>query len=224
MGEIKKIIIIGTGGHSKVVLSEILQSPSYKALGFVDNFQPQGTIIDKDNNLEVLSSIENMNSVIDDDTYGIVAIGSNFLRRKVVDEVESINKNFKWATVISTNAIIDNNANINEGSIIVAGSIINTGTNIKKHCIINTNTSIDHDNIFNEFSSTGPSVTTGGSVSIGALTHIGINSAISNNVSIGTNTVIGGKSFVNKNCDDDSVYYGVPIKKIKNRKEDESYL
>ena len=59
---------------------------------------------------------------------------------------------------------------------------------------------------------------------LGELTHIGINSAITNNINIGTNTVIGGKSFVNKNCDDNSVYYGVPIKKIKNRKEDESYL
>ena len=88
MEEIKKIVIIGTGGHSKVVLSEILQAASYKVLGFIDNFQPQGTIIDKDNNLEVLSSIENINSVIDDDTYGIVAIGSNFLRRKVVNEIE----------------------------------------------------------------------------------------------------------------------------------------
>ena len=224
MEEIKKIVIIGTGGHSKVVLSEILQAASYKVLGFIDNFQPQGTIIDKDNNLEVLSTIENINSVIDDDTYGIVAIGSNFLRRKVVNEIESVSENFRWATIISINAIVDKNASINEGSIIITGSIINTGTNIKKHCIINTNTSIDHDNIFNEFSSTGPSVTTGGSVNIGELTHIGINSAITNNINIGTNTVIGGKSFVNKICDDNSVYYGVPIKKIKNRKEDESYL
>ena len=34
-------------------------------------------------------------------------------------------------------------------------------------------------------------------------------------VTIKKNTIIGGGAFVNKNCDSNSTYFGVPAKKIK---------
>ena len=38
------------------------------------------------------------------------------------------------------------------------------------------------------------------------------------------NTIIGGNSFVNKNCEDNSVYYGAPSKKIRTRKSEDNFL
>ena len=43
-------------------------------------------------------------------------------------------------------------------------------------------------------------------------------------IKIGENTVIGGHSFVNKDCKKNSIYFGVPAKKIRKRKEDDTYL
>ena len=65
---------------------------------------------------------------------------------------------------------------------------------------------------------------TGGNVKIGELSHLSIGSTIKNNITIESNALIGGSSFVNKDCDKNSVYYGVPAKKIKSRKENEKYL
>ena len=106
----------------------------------------------------------------------------------------------------------------------MAGTTINNHTKIGKHCLINTSSSIDHDNYFDDFSSCGPGVVTGGNVIVGNSSYIGIGSTVKNGVIIGKNTLIGGHSFVNKNCKDNTIYYGVPIKKIKKRKNDSTYF
>ena len=71
------------------------------------------------------------------------------------------------------------------------------------------------NNNFKNFSSTGPGVTTGGNVELGQCSHLGIASTIKNQISIGDNTIIGEQSMVLKNCNKNSVYYGIPAKKIR---------
>lgn len=44
--------------------------------------------------------------------------------------------------------------------------------------------------------------------------YIGAGTTILKNVTIGQNTIIGANSLVNKNCEGNSVYAGVPAKKI----------
>ena len=221
----KKIIIFGTGDHARVIFSEIVQLKNFKILGFSDNHSKKGKVVEifknkKFKNLGNLSDIESYKSI-----YGIIGVGHNFLRKKILREVEAkLKRNIKWATIISKNSILQENVSIGEGTIIVANTVINTGTIIGKHCLINTSSSIDHHNNFKNFSSTGPGVITGGNVKIGEMSHLSIGSIIKNNINIKSNALIGGSSFVNNDCDKNSVYYGVPAKKIRLRKENEEYL
>ena len=83
---------------------------------------------------------------------------------------------------------------------------------------------IDHNNTFHNFSSTGPGAITGGNVIIGEQSFLGIGCAIKDKIFIGTNTIIGGQAFVCKNCESNSLYYGVPAKRIKRRIPNEPYL
>ena len=82
----------------------------------------------------------------------------------------------------------------------------------------------ENDNLFENFSSTGPKVVTGGNVKIGSFSHIGIGSVVKNNILIKENVICGGKSYVNKNCKKNSIYYGIPSKFKKLRKLGEKYL
>ena len=127
-------------------------------------------------------------------------------------------------TIVSKNSTINGNVRIGKGSLIVSGSVINTGTKIGEHCLINTSSSIDHNNIFKNFSSTGPGVTTGGNVELGQCSHVGIGATIKNQISIGDNTIVGARSLLLKNCKKNSVYYGIPAKKIRGRKYNSKYL
>lgn len=59
----------------------------------------------------------------------------------------------------------------------------------------------------------------GGLVTIGKYAQIGSNTVVFPNLSIGEGTVVGACSMVNKDCEEWSVYYGVPARKSKNRKK-----
>ena len=222
----KKILIIGSGTHAKVILSEIIQIKGYRIIGFIDEYLKKGTIIESYKNQEykIVSNIKGLKKLLKKNTFGIIGIGSNFIRKKVAEEINKIYKNFNWATIISINSAINGNVRIGKGSIIVSGSVINTGTKIGEHCLINTSSSIDHDNTFKNYSSTGPGVTTSGNVELGQCSHLGICSAVNHQITIQDNTIIGAQSLVLKNCDKNSVYFGIPAKKIRDRENNSNYL
>lgn len=220
----KKIIIFGSGNHAKVIYSEIIKIKNLKFLGFIDENKKKGEIVisGKKNftNLGCMSKVLQKKN----DFSGIIGIGSNFLRKKVYEDILLLDRYFKFEKIISKDAIVDQSVIVGKGSFVVSGSVINIGTKIGDHCLINTSTSIDHDNIFEDFSSTGPGVKTGGNVIVEKKSHIGLGSSVKQGVKIFKDCVIGANSYVNKNCQKNSLYFGSPIKKIKHRKEFENYL
>ena len=93
----KKILIFGTGDHSKVVLSEILKIKKFKVVGFIDEALPIKKTISKHKNfnIKVLGKIKDLKKIVDKNTYGVIGIGANYIREKIVKEVKQIVKNFK---------------------------------------------------------------------------------------------------------------------------------
>ena len=224
----KNIVIFGSGAHSKIVFSEIIKFKKYNFLGFVDDFSQKGQkiITYKQKSYFNLGKVKDVikNNRGSNKLYGIIGVGLNYIRKKIVKEVFKLDKTFKWETIISKDCILNGNIIIGEGSLVMSGVVINTQTTIGDHCIINTSSSIDHDNYFMDFSSCGPGVVTGGNVTLGENSYLGIGSIVKHGVKIGKNTVIGGNSFVNKKCLDDFLYFGVPVKQIRKIKADEKYL
>lgn len=221
----KEIIIFGGGGHAKIVLDCIKLMKNYRIIGFVDNKNYSFALSKK---IKYLGSVEDFSKIIKgqeiQNIFGIVAIGSNIIRKKIVLEVNKFIKKFKWANIIHPSSVISATVKIGSGNMILAGSIICSDTQINNHVSINTGTYIDHDNFFSNFSSTGPGVTIGGNVKVGESCFLGIGCTIRHNITIGNNTVIGGQSFVRKNCKSNSLYFGVPAKRIKQRTLSEDYL
>jgi sugar O-acyltransferase (sialic acid O-acetyltransferase NeuD family) len=221
----KKIIIFGKGGHAKIVLDTIKLIKNYKAIGFISD-KEYSTSFSKQ--IKYLGLIKDLNKIIkkqnSKDLFGIIGIGNNIMRKKISLKVKKINKNFKWINVVHPSVVISPSATIGVGNIILAGSIICAETKIYNHVSINTGSYIDHNNTFHNFSSTGPGVVTGGNVKIGESSFLGIGCTIKHKIFIGTNTIIGGQAFVCKNCKPNSLYYGVPAKRIRQRTEKEPYL
>ena len=220
-----KLIIVGAGDQAKVIFSELIEDKKVNFLGFVDDNLNKNQLVVKFKNKsfynlgKIKEVIKNKNNFS-----GIIGVGFNYLRKKIYKDIKKIDRNFKFQKIISKNAIINSNVKINDGTFISSGVVINTGTNIGEHCIINTSSSIDHDNIFENFSSTGPGVITGGNVNVGEMSFIGMGSVVKNNIIISNDTVVGANSFINKNCSSNYVYFGNPAKKIKKRLNNENYL
>lgn len=202
---IKKVVIIGTGGHAKVI-ADIVIKKGDKIIGFLDKYQPEGEFIGyprlgKDIDYEKYL-----------DCYFIIAIGNANIRERLATSMV----NAKWYTAIHPSAIISEiDTSIGEGSVIMANTTINSGAHIGKHCIINSNSVVEHDNIIEDYVHISVGAKVAGTVHIGKRTWVGIGATISNNINICNDCILGAGTVVIKDIVESGTFIGVPSKKIK---------
>ncbi len=204
----KKIVIFGNGNHSKIVQQEISILPKLQVLVIFDFVNGKLKITKG-----YMSKKINLNSKF----YAITAVGDNKIRENLVKIVEKSFKKVKWTKIVSKNSFVSKNVKIGDGTLVVSGAVININSEIGKHCIINTSSSIDHDCKIKNFSVVSPGVNLAGNVTIKNFVSIGIGASVKENITIDSNVTIGGKSFVNKNCKANKLYFGVPAKLQKKK-------
>lgn len=208
----KDVVIIGAGGHAKVIADIIIKSGD-NLLGFLDDNKEIGTVIIKNTDYTVIGKIEDCIKVYENESNVsfIIGIGSNQIRKMIAEKYNNLN----YYTAIHPSAQIAMDVEIEEGTTIMANSCINTSAKIGKHCIINTASIVEHDNKISDYVHLSPNVTSCGTVTVGELTHIGAGTTIKNNIDISDNCIIGAGAVVVKDIEEKGTYIGVPAKKIK---------
>lgn len=175
-----KIVIIGAGGHGKVVCNAIIAQNKYEVIGFVDTSMEIGKIVTGNFKVvETQNNIANLKSIAE---YYIVAIGNNEVRAKIAVETGSF---LKPAIVIHPSAIIGSDVTIGEGTVVLANAVINASSSIGKNSIINTGDIIDHD------------CTIGNNVRLSIGTLVGSNSEIGDGYSSAIGEKINSFSKIN---------------------------
>ncbi|MDF3028636.1 MAG: acetyltransferase [Fluviicola sp.] len=160
----KRVVIIGAGGHARVIADALSYSNEYLLAGFFDDSIAVGEVVFGD--AKVLGTVEDFTSKRIQPDACIIGIGDNTIRRKLVNETIGVT----WATVIHPKSIIATNAVVGQGAVVLAGAVINSNSEIGRHSIINSNVVVDHDCKVGEFSH----------LAIGTL--LGSNSVISDSV------------------------------------------
>lgn len=197
----KKIIIIGAGGHGRVV-SETAKLNGYEVIGFLD---------DADNQTTVGKVADFIKYICDFDF--IVAIGNNKVRMRIQSEL--IKRGANVVSLIHPNTTVSESASIGKGTVVMAGAVINAGAVIGNGAIINTCASVDHDCRIGNFSHISVGARICGTVGIGDCTWIGAGATVINNIRICDECLIGAGAVVIKNIDKNGTYVGVPARKIK---------
>lgn len=212
------IIIYGAGGHAKVIVDIVEKTGIYTIVGLVDDTGSTDKLINypvvKDISFFIEKGIKS----------GLVAIGDNWQRSRVVATILAKCENFEFISVTHPSVNLARDVLIGAGTVIMAGCSLNPYTDIGSHCIVNTNSSIDHDCKINDFASIAPGVTLGGNVTIGDFTAIGLGASIIQKIEIGSHSVIGAGSVVVKNISSNCIAYGNPCTVVRNRANYESYL
>lgn len=195
----REVIIIGAGGHSKVI-EDILILNGRKIAGFLDDNSSGGEILGK------IELIEKYKEKYD----FILAIGNNEVREKI-----SIKHQLEYTIAIHPKAIIAKNVEIHNGTVVMAGAIINSNTKIGKQCIINTGAIIEHDNKIEDYAHISPGAILAGNVKVSKKTWIGAGVTIIQGINIGKEAIIGAGSVVIKDIPELCVAVGSPAKPIK---------
>ena len=199
------VIIIGAGGHAKVI-ADIVVKNNDTLLGFLDDNKAKDDFV---LGYPILGKSDDIYSFADRSVF-IIGIGDNYIRKSISDKY-----NVTWHTAIHPSTNIGIDVTIKEGTVIMANAVINTSAKIGRHCIINTGAIVEHDNIISDYVHISPNVSLGGMVSIGDCTHIGIGANVRNNINITSNCVIGTGAAVVSDIIEDGVYVGVPARRIR---------
>lgn len=201
----KDVIIIGTGGHAKVIADIVLCSGD-NLVGFLTSDRDKDTFIGK----PILGGDTDYAKY--KDCYFVVAIGNPNVRERISNSMAGI----KWYTAIHPSSTISAiNTSIGEGTVVMANAVINPFAQIGNHCIINTNATIEHDNVIEDFSHISVGTKLAGTVKIGKRTWVGIGATVSNGISVCEDCMIGAGAVVVKNIEVSGTYIGVPAPKIK---------
>lgn len=164
----KDVIIVGTGGHAKVV-SDIVIKSGDNIRGFLTGDESVKSFLGK----EVLGKEEDF--VKFPDCYFIIAIGNKAVRERLSKSMSGA----RFYTALHPNAVISEiDVEIGEESVVCAGAVINPSAKIGKHAIINTCAVVDHDNVIGDFVHLYQGAVLGGCVSVGDGTLIGVGACV----------------------------------------------
>ncbi len=164
----KDVIIVGTGGHAKVVADIVVKSGD-NLKGFLTGDATVTSFLGK----EVLGKEDDF--IKFPDCYFIIAIGNKAVRERLSKSMSTA----RFYTACHPNAVIsDIDVEVGEGSVVCAGAVINPSAKIGKHAIINTCAVVDHDNVIGDFVHLYQGAVLGGCVNVGNGTLIGVGASV----------------------------------------------
>lgn len=203
------VVIVGAGGHARVVVDILQQNGDYNIVGLVDETNVDGfweiPIIGTDENIQDIFNAGARNA--------FVAIGSNERRKRIISFLEGIG--FKLINVISRSAIVSERIKLGTCIAVMPGAVINAGSVIEDGCIINTNASVDHECNLGNCVHIAPGTNIAGNVKIGECTFIGTGSCAVDGITIGANVLVGAGTVLIRDIEDNCTVVGSPARKIR---------
>jgi UDP-perosamine 4-acetyltransferase len=201
------VLIIGAGGHAKVIIELFRAAGNFEIVGLIDldsnGYPVLGIpVIGTDRDL-VRFRRQGISRAF-------VGIGNNVRRVKLNHHLHQIG--FDMLNAVSPAAVVSVSSTLGRGIAIMAGAVINAETRIDDSTIVNTNSCIDHDCRIAEGAHIAPGCSIAGNVRIGRLACIGAGTTIIPGISVGENALVGAGSCVTRDVPDFARAWGVPAR------------
>jgi sugar O-acyltransferase (sialic acid O-acetyltransferase NeuD family) len=204
------ILIVGGGGHAKVVAAILKKHNDWNPIGYTDPFDNGPLLglpyLGTDSVIIELVSDKGLKHAV----IGIGLVGSSKHREGVIRNIQSMR--LSLPSICSPNAVINEGVRIGGGSIVTDGAVIQPGVQIGTHSIINTGAIVDHDCTIGDHVHIAPGVTLSGDVHLGHHILVGTAAGVLQGVNITDDVVIGGGAMVVSDLDTSGTYLGVPAK------------
>jgi UDP-perosamine 4-acetyltransferase len=208
----KPVIVIGAGGHAKVVIDTLKQGGiNIEGAVDADSDRHGQTIL----GVPILGDDEIVFKYEKDSIVLINGVGST----NIADHRKNIYQRFLTAgysfqRLIHPSAILGHEIDFSEGVHVMAGVVIQPGCTIGSNTIINTRASIDHDCSIGAHCHIAPGVVLGGGIKIGDGCHIGAGATIIQSIVIGSSVLVGAGATVLSNIADKNRVVGTPARNL----------
>lgn len=191
----QNIIVVGGGGHAKVIIDAVRNEGAFTVKGIVDPKFPKGSqihgaeVIGGDEVLKELYSSGVRHAII-----GIGTVGHYEVKQRVYEKLKACG--FTLPVVRHPSSVVAADVTIGAGTFIAAGVIINPGVIIGENVIVNTGASIDHDCSIGDYTHISPGAILCGDIKAGREVHIGAGAVVLQNVRIADKAFVKAASLV----------------------------
>ena len=128
----EKLVILGAGGHGRVVADAALRM-GYREVIFLDDGESA--------KVEISGKTKDYQAYINDcDLF--VAIGNSAVRARIMKELTEGGASL--ATVVHPAATVGARVTLGEGTVVMAGAVVNADARIGRGVILNTSSSVEH--------------------------------------------------------------------------------
>ena len=184
----KKLLIVGAGGHGRCCLEIAKAMQDFQVISFLDDNGSQ-----KINDYPIIGSIDEMSSYYGEYENIFIAIGNNAIRKKLSKKAKEMGYNL--VNLIHPAATMMD-AVIGEGCVCFPGVVIESQAKVGDGCIITSNSVINHDAALEDYVLVYSNTTIRSNTFIGTETRIGSNCCIEMNVNIQAASDIASESIV----------------------------
>lgn len=203
------LLIIGAGGHGKVVAETAVAAQRWQEIVFLDDRYPS---LRQCVGLDVAGVLEHLGSYDKQNIDVLVAIGSNQRRLQLVEEL--VLSGYSLPTLAHPTAWVSPSAVLGPSAVVFAQAAVNAEAHCGKAVIVNTGATIEHDCQLGNGVHVAPGAHLGGGVRVGDLSWVGIGAAVKHLISIGRNVTVGAGAVVVHDLADEVTAVGVPAKPI----------
>ncbi|MEY8198224.1 MAG: NeuD/PglB/VioB family sugar acetyltransferase [Colwellia sp.] len=170
----KKLILLGGGGHCRSCIDVIDAEQNYQIVGVLDKFEEIGSDI---LGYKVIGEDKDILKYVEEEYFFLITLGhlgNRDIRNKLFSFLTE--NNAKLASIVSPNAYVSKSAKIGAGTIVMHGAIVNASAVIEENCIINTRSLIEHDTLVRAHSHISTGAIINGGVEVLEGTFFGSNS------------------------------------------------
>lgn len=197
------IIVIGGGGHGRVVIEALLRAGAAVA-GVIDphpgvaaGLPPAVPWLGGE---DALAGFGPGDYVL---ANGIGGIGEPH-RRSTYERLFAAGYGFVRvqhpAAIVAQSGVV-----LGEGCQIMAGAVLQPGVRVGADAIVNTRAAVDHDCVLGEHCHVAPGAVLCGDVSIGAGTHVGAGAVVIQGVRIGSFSIVGAGAIILSDVPDHTI-------------------
>ena len=207
------IVVIGGGGHAKVIISLLKQRGDYRIVGYTDR-ENRGAVL----GIPWIGGDEVLSELIRQDRTCSAAIGVGTLgrgdpRKEIKARLKALG--FALPALVSSAAVVSDAVYLGKATVVFNGAVINSGTTIGECTILNTHSTVDHDCMIGNYVHIAPGATLCGQVTLGDEVFVGAGATVIHGVTICPGSIIGAGAVVIEDCVIPGTYVGVPARRVK---------
>lgn len=203
----KSLLILGAGGHGKVVADAALATGEWREIAFLDDrVATIGLVLD----LPVIGVIGSLSNLTARFSHAVVAVGDARRRLQLITELAR--NGYVVPVILHPRATISPSAKLAPGTVVMAGAVVNPDVTAGSGVIINTGACVDHDCRLGNGVHVCPTASLAGNVVVHDRSWIGIGACVKQGVTIGYDVLVGAGATVTEDVPDNLKVVGTPAR------------